>query len=63
MNDMNVFPILIAVAENLNITKAAQSLNMTKSAVSKSILAVEVRLGIKLFHRTTRHISDTGKSI
>ncbi|HIE0967678.1 TPA: LysR family transcriptional regulator [Proteus mirabilis] len=59
MNDMNVFPILIAVAENLNITKAAQSLNMTKSAVSKSILAVEVRLGIKLFHRTTRHISLT----
>lgn len=59
MIDMNVFPILIAVADNLNITKAAESLNLTKSAVSKALQGVEDKLGVKLFYRTTRSISLT----
>lgn len=57
--DMNAFPVLIAVADSLSLTKAANSLNMTKSAVSKTIQIVEDKLGIKLFHRTTRTVSLT----
>ncbi|WP_140185044.1 LysR family transcriptional regulator, partial [Vibrio parahaemolyticus] len=53
------FPVLIAVADSLSLTKAANSLNMTKSAVSKTIQIVEDKLGIKLFHRTTRTVSLT----
>ena len=63
MNDMNVFPILIAVTEHLSITKAAKTLNMTKSAVSKAIQGVEEKLGIRLFHRTTRSVSLTEEGI
>ena len=63
MNDMNVFPILIAVAEYLSITKAAKTLNITKSAVSKAIQGVEEKLGIRLFHRTTRSVSLTEEGI
>ncbi|TOM55003.1 LysR family transcriptional regulator, partial [Vibrio parahaemolyticus] len=50
---------MIAVADSLSLTKAANSLNMTKSAVSKTIQIVEDKLGIKLFHRTTRTVSLT----
>ncbi len=56
---MNAFPILIAVADALSLTKAASSLNMTKSGISKAIKEVEDALGIKLFHRTTRTVSLT----
>lgn len=63
MNDMNVFPILIAVAEHLSITKAAKTLNMTKSAVSKAIQGIEEKLGVRLFHRTTRSVSLTEEGI
>lgn len=59
MNDMNTFPVIIAVADHLSITKAAKVLNMTKSAVSKVIQNVEEKLGVRLFYRTTRHISLT----
>ncbi|WP_353244109.1 LysR family transcriptional regulator [Providencia sp.] len=59
MDNMNAFPILIAVADALSLTKAASSLNMTKSGISKAIKEVEDALGIKLFHRTTRTVSLT----
>ncbi|OAT54452.1 LysR family transcriptional regulator [Providencia heimbachae] len=59
MTEMNVFPVLIAVADSLSVTKAAKSLNITKSAVSKAIQGVEDTLGVKLFYRTTRSISLT----
>ncbi|QIF94072.1 LysR family transcriptional regulator [Proteus vulgaris] len=63
MNDMNVFPILIAVADNLSLTQSAKALNMTKSAISKAIQGVEEKLGVRLFHRTTRSISLTEEGI
>ncbi|AFH95610.1 TPA: LysR family transcriptional regulator [Providencia stuartii] len=59
MHDLNAIPILIEVAECLSFTQAAKKLHMTKSAVSKSISTVESHLGVKLFNRSTRHISLT----
>lgn len=38
---------------------AAKRMNQTRSAVGKSISRLERRLGVRLFHRTTRHQSLT----
>lgn len=47
------------VVELNSFTKAAQSLNVPKATLSSQVLALEKRLGVKLLHRTTRHVSVT----
>lgn len=49
----------IRVAETLSFVRAAESLGQAPSAVSKSIRHLENRLGVRLFHRTTRNVSLT----
>jgi DNA-binding transcriptional LysR family regulator len=49
----------VEAARTGSFTTAAQRLGITKSAVGKSIARLEERLGIKLFYRTTRHLSLT----
>jgi len=51
--------IFAKVVETLSYTEAAKLLGMAKSSVSKEISALEVRLGAKLLHRTTRRIQVT----
>ncbi|MBP0624813.1 LysR family transcriptional regulator [Cupriavidus consociatus] len=51
--------IFVAAAKARSFTEAAEQLGMTKSAVGKSIAKLEERLGVKLFHRTTRSIALT----
>ena len=51
--------IFVAAARNGSFTTAAGQLGMTKSAVGKSIARLEERLGVRLFHRTTRRIALT----
>lgn len=51
--------IFIAAARCGSFTAAAAQLGMTKSAVGKSIARLEDRLGVRLFHRTTRRITLT----
>lgn len=46
--------LFVATAHSDNFTQAADRLGLTKSAVGKSIARLEDRLGVKLFHRTTR---------
>lgn len=46
--------VFVAVARAGSFTKAADKLGLTKSAVGKGIARLEERLGLKLFHRTTR---------
>ena len=46
--------MFVAAARAGSFTVAAERLGITKSAVGKAIARLESRLGLKLFHRTTR---------
>jgi DNA-binding transcriptional LysR family regulator len=46
--------VFVAAARAGSFTAAAEVLGVTKSAVGKAIARLEARLGLKLFHRTTR---------
>lgn len=46
--------VFVAAAHADNFTQAADRLGLTKSAVGKTIARLEARMGVKLFHRTTR---------
>ncbi|KGQ70039.1 LysR family transcriptional regulator [Chelonobacter oris] len=56
LNDLRTF---LSVAETASFTKTAAQLGVSRSAVSHSIRQLESRMGIKLFHRTTRSIATT----
>lgn len=48
---------LVAVANHRNFRRAAADLGMSPSALSHAIAAVERRMGVRLFNRTTRSVS------
>lgn len=49
----------VTTAQHGSFTAAAERLGLTKSAVAKSVGRLELRLGIKLFLRSTRRLSLT----
>ena len=49
--------VFVRVAEAQGFTAAARQLGVSKSVVSKYIGELEDRLGVRLFHRTTRSLS------
>lgn len=51
--------VLATVAESLSFRKAAAELGIAPSAVSHAISALELSLGLRLLHRTTRSVSPT----
>lgn len=53
------FPVVLAVAQRGGFAAAAAQLGMSPSAVSHAVKAVEDRLGMPLFARTTRSVSLT----
>lgn len=50
----------IAVAEELNFSRAARRLGMAQPPLSKAIAQMESRLGVRLLERTTRQVTLTG---
>jgi DNA-binding transcriptional LysR family regulator len=48
---------VVAVATHRNFRRAAAELGMSPSALSHAIAALEQRIGVRLFHRTTRSVS------
>lgn len=59
---MDRFDTMLAftrVVELNSFTKAAISLNIPKATLSAQVANLEKRLNVKLFHRTTRHVSVT----
>ncbi len=49
----------LAVARELNFTKAAESMYVSQTAVTQQIKALEEQLGVKLFERTKRKVTLT----
>lgn len=49
----------VHVAEKRSFRAAAQHLGVTPAAVSKAVAALEAELGVRLLHRTSRHVAPT----
>ena len=56
LEDMSVF---VRIVEAGGIGKAADQLDMAKSGISRRLVALENRLGVRLINRTTRKTSLT----
>lgn len=53
----------LRVAESESFAAAATRMNVTRSAIAKAIARLEARLGVRLFHRTTRKQALTDEGI
>ncbi|ANI82898.1 LysR family transcriptional regulator [Kosakonia oryzae] len=64
-SDFVALKTFLMVAEQLNFRAAAEQLGLSASAVSQQIAALEQRLGVRLFNRTTRSVSltDDGQAL
>lgn len=58
-NRLAELELVIAVIDSGSFSEAARSIGRTASAVSKAIARLEERLGVLLFHRSTRHVTPT----
>lgn len=61
MDGLNTLAVFLAVAEDLSFSRAALRLGLSPSAAGKAIARLETRLGVVLFHRTTRRVGLTAE--
>ncbi|MDR5733455.1 LysR family transcriptional regulator [Caballeronia sp. LZ025] len=59
MHDFNDLAAFMAVARARNFTRAAAQLGVSQSALSRTVRALEERMGLPLLTRTTRSVSVT----
>lgn len=61
MESLNGIAFFVQAAEARSFSGAGRSLGVSSSAVGKSISRLEERLGVRLFHRSTRSITLTAE--
>ncbi|MGY1949978.1 LysR family transcriptional regulator [Pseudomonas pergaminensis] len=61
MDNLGSLSVFVQVAETRSFTLAGRVLGVSSSAVGKSIARMEERLGVRLFHRSTRSITLTSE--
>lgn len=63
LDNLSALKVFTRAAETHSFTEAGNQLGLSSSAVGKAIARLEQRLGVRLFHRSTRsiHITDEGK--
>ena len=59
MPELRQLRAFVAVAEELNFTRAAERLHLAQQAISKSVRQLERELGVALLERTTREVRLT----
>ena len=59
MDNLSSLNVFVHAGEARSFTAAGQQLGISASAVSKAIVRLEERLGVRLFHRSTRAINLT----
>ncbi|WP_027214071.1 LysR family transcriptional regulator [Burkholderia sp. WSM2232] len=61
MDSLNGFVVFVQVAETRSFVAAGRSLGVSASAVGKSVARLEDKLGVRLFHRSTRSVTLTSE--
>lgn len=61
MDNLGSLSVFVQVADTRSFTAAGRILGVSSSAVGKSIARMEERLGVRLFHRSTRSITLTSE--
>ncbi|MFY0099911.1 LysR family transcriptional regulator, partial [Acinetobacter baumannii] len=56
MDRWNQFELFVQVAELGSLSRAAEALGMSNAAASRSLAALEERLGARLVERSTRRL-------
>lgn len=59
MDRLHLMTVFVAVAETESFAAASRRLGLSPPAVTRAIAALEERLGVKLFRRTTRFVRAT----
>ena len=63
MNEITGLPVFVQVAEMQSFVAAGRIFGISASAVGKSIARLEERLGVRLFHRSTRSMRLTQEGL
>lgn len=61
MDSVNGFAVFVQVAETRSFVAAGRLLGVSASAIGKSVARLEEKLGVRLFHRSTRSITLTAE--
>lgn len=61
MDSLNGFVVFVQVAETRSFVAAGRLLGVSASAIGKSVVRLEEKLGVRLFHRSTRSVTLTAE--
>ena len=59
MDRFDAMRAFVRIVERRSFTAAAQDLGLPRSTLTDAVKSLEGRLGVRLLHRTTRHVSPT----